>query len=195
MDKHGNIRKGILMMKKVLVFAAFMATVPLANWLIGNVGAVCIDDGPCLIPVGFGLMAPSGVLMIGLALVLRDWLQELTNWRWSVAAVVAGFVLSFLLANPFIATASAAAFLLSELLDTTVYTWLRDRGRNVAVLLSGIAGAIVDSMLFVYIAFGSLEFSAGNVLGKLYATAVVALYLTWRYRNASLPRNTTNAKK
>jgi len=194
-DKHGNIRKGILMMKKVLVFAAFMATVPLANWLIGNVGAVCIDDGPCLIPVGFGLMAPSGVLMIGLALVLRDWLQELTNWRWSVAAVVAGFVLSFLLANPFIATASAAAFLLSELLDTTVYTWLRDRGRNVAVLLSGIAGAIVDSMLFVYIAFGSLEFSAGNVLGKLYATAVVALYLTWRYRNASLPRNTTNAKK
>jgi len=183
------------MMKKVLVFAAFMATVPLANWLIGNVGAVCIDDGPCLIPVGFGLMAPSGVLMIGLALVLRDWLQELTNWRWSVAAVVAGFVLSFLLANPFIATASAAAFLLSELLDTTVYTWLRDRGRNVAVLLSGIAGAIVDSMLFVYIAFGSLEFSAGNVLGKLYATAVVALYLTWRYRNASLPRNTTNAKK
>jgi uncharacterized PurR-regulated membrane protein YhhQ (DUF165 family) len=193
--KHGSIGKGILMMKKVLVFAAFMATVPLANWLIGNVGAVCIDDGPCLIPVGFGLMAPSGVLMIGLALVLRDWLQELTNWRWSVAAVVAGFVLSFLLANPFIATASAAAFLLSELLDTTVYTWLRDRGRNVAVLLSGIAGAIVDSMLFVYIAFGSLEFSAGNVLGKLYATAVVALYLTWRYRNASLPRNTTNAKK
>ena len=195
MGKHGSIGKGILMMKKVLVFAAFMATVPLANWLIGNVGAVCIDDGPCLIPVGFGLMAPSGVLMIGLALVLRDWLQELTNWRWSVAAVVAGFVLSFLLANPFIATASAAAFLLSELLDTTVYTWLRDRGRNVAVLLSGIAGAIVDSMLFVYIAFGSLEFSAGNVLGKLYATAVVALYLTWRYRNASLPRNTTNAKK
>ena len=93
----------------------------------------------------------------------------------------------------FIAVASAVAFLVSELLDTTVYTWLRERGRNIAVLLSGVAGAIVDSMLFVYIAFGSLDFSAGNVLGKLYATLAVAVYLTWRTRNASLPRNTTDA--
>jgi len=143
--------------------------------------------------MGFGLMAPSGVLMIGVALVLRDWLQEMTNWRWSVVAVVAGCLLSFLLADPFIAVASAVAFLVSELLDTTVYTWLRERGRNIAVLLSGVAGAIVDSMLFVYIAFGSLDFSAGNVLGKLYATLAVAVYLTWRTRNASLPRNTTDA--
>jgi len=183
------------MFRKLCVFVAFMLTVPAANWLIGNVGTVCVDNGPCLIPVGFGLMAPSGVLMIGLALVLRDQLQELTNWKWSVFAVVAGFILSFLLANPFIAAASAVAFLMSELLDTTVYTWLRDRGRNVAVLLSGIAGAVLDSMLFVYIAFGSLDFSAGNVLGKLYATIVVATYLTWRKRSASLPRNTNITKK
>ncbi|MBN4747477.1 VUT family protein, partial [Pandoraea nosoerga] len=50
----------------------FIATIPLANWLIGNVGTTCVPGGPCIIPVGFGLMAPSGVLMVGLALVLRD---------------------------------------------------------------------------------------------------------------------------
>jgi len=52
---------------KYFVFVIFALTIPTANWLIGNVGTVCIPDGPCLIPVGFGLMAPSGVLMIGVA--------------------------------------------------------------------------------------------------------------------------------
>ena len=53
-------------------FCAFILTIPVANWMIGSLGAVCPPKSPCLIPVGFDLMAPSGVLMIGLALVLRD---------------------------------------------------------------------------------------------------------------------------
>jgi uncharacterized PurR-regulated membrane protein YhhQ (DUF165 family) len=75
--------------KKMGVFAAFAATIPAANWLIGNVGA-CVPAGPCLVPVGFGLMAPSGVLMIGVALVLRDWLHEVAGRRWGFAAVLIG---------------------------------------------------------------------------------------------------------
>ena len=59
-----------------LALAGFVATIPAANWLIGNLGTTCVPNGPCLIPVGFGLMAPSGVLMIGLALVLRDLVQR-----------------------------------------------------------------------------------------------------------------------
>ena len=56
-------------------FLAFIACIPLANWMIGNVGTHCAPPhGPCLVPVapwgpgGQPLMAPSGVLMIGLAL-------------------------------------------------------------------------------------------------------------------------------
>ena len=52
-------------MKTTLLAASFLATIPAANYLIGNVGTVCIPNGPCLIPVAPGLMAPSGVLMIG----------------------------------------------------------------------------------------------------------------------------------
>ena len=58
-----------------LYLAAFALCIPSANWLIGNVGTICASDGPCLIPVAPGLTAPSGVLMIGLALVLRDLVQ------------------------------------------------------------------------------------------------------------------------
>ncbi len=50
----------------MILFLAYIATIPAANWLIGNVGTTCVPNGPCLIPVGFGLMAPSGVLMVGL---------------------------------------------------------------------------------------------------------------------------------
>ena len=55
---------------------AFIACIPAANWMIGHVGTVCVPNGPCLVPVAPGLMAPSGVLMIGLALVLHDLVQR-----------------------------------------------------------------------------------------------------------------------
>jgi hypothetical protein len=60
----------------VLALIGFGLCIPAANWLIGNVGTFCVPNGPCLVPVAPGLMAPSGVLMIGLALVLRDLVQR-----------------------------------------------------------------------------------------------------------------------
>ncbi len=48
----------------------FCLTIPAANWMIGHVGESCSANSPCLVPVAPGIMAPSGVLMIGAALVL-----------------------------------------------------------------------------------------------------------------------------
>jgi hypothetical protein len=173
-------------MTRLIAFLAFAATIPAANWLIGNVGTVCIPQGPCLIPVGFGLMAPSGVLMIGLALVLRDWLHELAGWRWALAAVMLGGALSLAVTDPHVALASSVAFTLSETADLAVYAPLRARGKALAVLASGVVGAAIDSALFLWIAFGSQEFWAGNTLAKLYASAAVAAYLWARERRAGV---------
>ncbi len=167
---------------RYFTLAAFMACIPAANWLIGNVGAVCVPDGPCLVPVGFGLMAPSGVLVIGLALVLRDAVQQQLGTAWAVGAIMAGALLAGLVAPPALVVASAAAFLLSELADLAVYTPLRKCGLAWAVLLSGIAGAFVDSALFLWLAFGSLDFMAGQVLGKFYASVAVAGFFAVRAR-------------
>lgn len=171
-------------MSRIIAFALFAATIPVANWLIGNVGTTCIPEGPCLVPVGFGLMAPSGVLMIGLALVLRDWLHELAGWAWALAAVLVGAALSLAFSPPALAVASATAFLLAELADLGVYARLRERGKPLAVMASQVVGAFLDSALFVWLAFGSFEFSAGTTLGKLYAGAAVALILWARQRRA-----------
>ncbi len=60
----------------LLFLAAFTACIPAANWLVGNVGTACVPNGPCIVPVAPGIVAPSGVVMIGLALVLRDLVQR-----------------------------------------------------------------------------------------------------------------------
>ena len=117
-----------------LFLAAFALCIPAANWLIGNAGTTCVPKGPCLIPVApFGLMAPSGVLMIGLALVLRDLVQRRLGALFVLGAIAAGAVLSATLAPPALVVASGTAFLLSELADFAVYTPLQRR-RLVPVL-------------------------------------------------------------
>ena len=95
----------------------FALCIPAANWMIGNLGSFCVPNGPCLIPVAPGIMAPSGVLMIGLALVLRDLVQRRLGLAWAFAAIAVGVVLSALLAPPALVLASATAFLLSETAD------------------------------------------------------------------------------
>lgn len=170
----------------VLIFFAYLATIPVANWLIGNVGTFCVPDGPCLIPVGFGLSAPSGVLMIGAALVLRDAVQQLLGIRWAFVAIALGVVLSALVAPPALVIASAAAFAVAELLDLAVYTPLRKRHIPLAVLASGVVGAAADSAAFLWLAFGSLEFMAGQLVGKLWMTLAVAVVLwVWRRKEAT----------
>lgn len=162
---------------RYLTFIAFLATIPAANWLIGNVGTTCIPNGPCLVPVAPGLMAPSGVMMIGLALVLRDAVQQLLGLRWAVAAIACGVVLSALIAPSALVLASAVAFLLAESLDLAVYMPLRKRNLGLAVLASGAVGALVDSAAFLFIAFGSLDYLAGQVVGKLWMSALAAVVL------------------
>ena len=147
----------------------FLGTVPFANWLIQHVGTVCVPAGPCLVPVAPGLMAPSGVLAVGLALVLRDVVQRCLGPAWGLGAIAAGTVLSLLIAPPSLVLASGAAFLLSELADFAVYTPLQRRGLLLAVLASSAAGLVVDSLVFLLLAFGSLDFLAGQVVGKTWA--------------------------
>jgi len=168
-------------MTRHLAVLAFLATIPAANWMVGNVGTVCVPDGPCLIPVLPGLMAPSGVVMIGLALVLRDIVQLLFGLGAVVVAIVLGAALSVLIAPPALALASGVAFLLSESLDAAVYTPLARRRLYLAVIASGVVGATVDSVAFLSLAFGiaGLQHTLGQVVGKLEANLLALPLVAW----------------
>ena len=127
--------------------ALFCLTIPAANWMIGNVGTVCPRNEPCVIPVAPGLLAPSGVLMVGAALVLRDLVQRRLGVAYGVGAILIGAGLSAALAPAALVVASAVA-------------------------ASSIAGLVVDSIVFLYLAFGSLDFLAGQIVGKLWMVLI-----------------------
>ena len=122
----------------------FCLTIPAANWMIGHIGTVCVANGPCLVPVAPGIMAPSGVLMVGAALVLRDLVQRRLGVEFGLGAIAAGAAISAGLAPPSLVMASATAFLLSEFADFAVYTPLARRRLVAAVVASSIVGLIVE---------------------------------------------------
>lgn len=145
----------------LLAAAAYVAVVVLANILSSRYG---------MVSVGFGLVASAGTYAAGAALGLRDAVQDGLG-RWGVLAVIAvASLLSYLLADPLIATASLAAFTASELCDLAVYTPLRKRGWSRAVIASNVVGAVVDTWVFLTLApFGPVTFHAmsGQLVGKI----------------------------
>jgi uncharacterized PurR-regulated membrane protein YhhQ (DUF165 family) len=155
-----------------LFLAGFIACVPAANWMIGNLGTVCPPGEPCLIPVAPGIMAPSGVVMVGLALVLRDLVQRRLGVSFAAIGILVGAAISAFIVPPALVIASAIAFLFSEFADLAVFTPLQRRGLVLAVFVSSIVGLVVDSLLFLYLAFGSLDFLAGQILGKAWMVLI-----------------------
>jgi hypothetical protein len=119
----------------LLFLAGFALCIPAANWLIGNVGTKCVPNGPCLMPVGFGIMAPTGV-----------------------------------------------AFLLAEMADLAVYTPLQRRGLVTAVVASSFVGLVIDSIVFLYLAFGSLDYLLGQVVGKSWMVLLSIPFILWLRR-------------
>lgn len=169
-------------------FVAYLASIPLANWMILHIGAVCVPDGgPCLVPVAPGLMAPSGVLTVGAALVLRDVVQRCLGLRWGLAAIGLGTAVSAAVAPAALVVASGAAFALSELVDFTVYTPLQRRRLVTAVVLSSLAGLVIDSVVFLLLAFGSLAFLPGQIVGKLWAVLIAVPLVRLLRRVAPTP--------
>jgi uncharacterized PurR-regulated membrane protein YhhQ (DUF165 family) len=156
----------------MVYLVGYIATIIAANWAIARFG---------FWPVGFGLMAPAGVYFVGLSFTLRDLVQEYLGRRWTIVAILVGAAVSALI-SPQFALASGIAFLLSELADFAVYTPLRERNWLLAVGLSNTVGLIADSCLFLWMAFGSLDFLTGQVVGKLWMT-LLAVAVLWAWRS------------
>lgn len=147
--------------------ACFIATIFVANWAVARYGFV---------PVGFGLTASAGTYFIGMAFTFRDIIQNILG-RWvSLAAILVAAALSYFV-SPAFALASGAAALLGELTDFAVYTPLYKRGWLRALVVANVAGLIVDSALFLWLAFGSVAHVEGQIVGKAWMTALAVVIL------------------
>ena len=122
--------------------AAMVAIVAASNWLVQ-------------IPINDWLT--WGAFSYPFSFLVTD----LTNRRFGPAAArrviyvgfAVGVVLSAILATPRIAAASGSAFLLAQLLDVTLFNWLRRQSWWRAPFVASGAGSVMDTATFFGIAF------------------------------------------
>lgn len=161
----------------------YIASIYAANWLLENVGFVTVWPG---------IVAPAGVYAAGFALTFRDFVQRHLGRHWVLLAIVVGAALSYTVSATF-ATASAIAFLVSEAADMAIYTPLAERRHwLVAIAASNTVGLVIDSALFLWLAFSSLDHINGQLIGKLEATAAALAMLAVIHaatRNQVAPRS------
>lgn len=125
-----------------------------------------------LVKLPDGTMWPPVALAVGLVFVARDFAQREIGHKVLLAMLV-GVAISYVMADPFVATASAAAFLVSELVDWAVYTFTK-RPLSQRVFLSSLFGAPVDSVVFLgIIGILSPVGAVAMTISKLFGAAIV----------------------
>lgn len=129
-------------MKNIFAVCIYIAAIVGANWSVFFFGAL-------ITPV-------NAFLLIGLDLVIRDYLHTRLGFFPAVVVSLCAGVVSYL-TNPAmgaIAVASVSAFTAASLCDGLVYQMLLRKKWMVRANVSNVAGAAVDSIVFPLIAFG-----------------------------------------
>ena len=122
----------------------------LKPWTIAYVALiVLINIGFSVVPLVpvFGEMFPPLSLAVGLIFVARDYAQREIGHKVIIAMLIAA-VLSYIMASPFVAIASLAAFLVSEFADWGVYTWVKKPFAE-RILISSAVSTPLDSAVFL----------------------------------------------
>ena len=115
----------------------YVLLIPLVNWSFAHVPTLPMPDG--------GAWSPMAVVT-GLILVVRDFAQREVGHAIFLPLVI-GIAVSFVMAPPAIALASAAAFAISELVDWAVYSFSK-KPLSARVLISSAISAPLDSAVF-----------------------------------------------
>lgn len=126
-----------------------------------------------------GLLVTAGTFFAAATFIIRDALHEQRGRWWVVALIVVGAALSAVTSSTALAVASGIAFLVSELVDLGVYQRVRDRSIPLAVLLSSLVAAPVDTVLFLRVAGFPVTWQAvlGQVLVKTVMAGLVVMVL------------------
>ena len=126
-----------------------------------------------LVTLPGGTAWPPVALLVGFVFIVRDFAQREIGHK-VLLAMLAGVALSYFMADPFVAAASAAAFLISELADWAVYTFTR-RPLSQRVLYSSLLGAPVDSAVFL----GGIGLLSPMGVAAMTASKLMGAFLVW----------------
>lgn len=146
----------------MIYFVAYILSILIVNILFSYVP---------LIPTPIGMLSPVAVL-VGTIFVVRDFAQRAVG-HWILGGVAIGAVLSYLMADPFVATASVLAFVSSELADWALYTATKKPFYQ-RVWISSLLSTPIDTAVFLW---WINQMDPGTfilmILSKLIAAAVI----------------------
>ena len=145
----------------------------IAAIVLVNMGFIYIP----MIPM-FGEMFPPMSLVVGAVFILRDFAQREIGHRVLIAMLI-GAILSYFMADPFVAYASLVAFAISEMVDWAVYTYTK-RPLRQRILFSSALGTPIDSAVFLtMLGFFSPVGFLLMTIGKM----IAALIIWWRIKD------------
>jgi len=148
------------------MFYVYVASIVLVNMLFSVVP---------MIQSPIGMVSPVAVL-VGSIFVLRDYAQRQSG-HYILLAMVIGVIISYIMADPYVAMASALAFAASELIDYIVYS-VTKKPFYQRVAYSSFVSAPTDTLIFLLVISA---FTPGTfflmVAAKLIAAAVI-----WKLR-------------
>tara|TARA_R110000822_G_C14914668_1_gene450651 strand:- start:1 stop:480 length:480 start_codon:yes stop_codon:yes gene_type:complete len=159
-------------MKGIIMFRYKYTIGYVLSIVLVNIGFVFITPIPLL-----GEMFPPMSLIVGAIFILRDFAQREIGHR-VLGAMAVGAILSYFMADPFIAIASVVAFFISEIVDWAVYTYTK-KPLGQRILLSSAIGTPIDSAVFLLILgfFSPLGFLLMTV-----AKMIAAIVIWWKIK-------------
>lgn len=139
---------------------------------------------PPLVLPGGDLWSPVA-LIVGFVFVVRDFAQRRAG-HYVLLAMLAGIAISWFMASPQLALASAAAFAVGELTDWALYTFTK-KPFSQRILVSSLVGAPLDSVVFLTLTnLASPAGVAAMSLSKLAGAIIV--FLLVRQREKKFPQ-------
>lgn len=153
------------------MFPAFLyiANVVFCNWLFAVVPMINLGS--------FGMLSPVAAI-VGFTFVLRDYAQRSIG-HYVILCMAIACVLSFYMADPYVALASATAFAVSEIADYALYT-LTKRPFHQRVLLSSAVSTPVDTVVFLW---WIDALSPATVVLMIAAKLLAAIGIWWYYES------------
>ena len=156
----------------------YVVLIVAVNWAFTVIPPVALPGGTLWPPVS---------LLVGFVFVIRDFAQREIG-HFVLLAMLVGAGLSYVMADPAVAIASAAAFAVSELADWAVYSFT-GKSLSERILYSSALGTPIDSAVFLA---GIGFFSAAGVAAMTASKMIGALIVWWMIRRREA-RNTAAA--
>lgn len=133
-----------------------------------------------MIATSFGAVSPVA-LIVGLVFVARDFAQRAAG-HFVIVAMAVATLISYMMADPFVAIASAVAFGTSEIFDWLAYT-ITKKPFHQRILLSSIISTPVDTAVFLWFINGM---SLGTFLLMVASKLIAAILIyAWYASNPS----------